>query len=164
MSNYPLTDAQVKQLLGVDDFSEISEDQIRVFVSEIPRMDKDVAIKAIEQFPAYSELAKELTNQYFSLTEKASEANNASVQQVLAAYEQTLELMASLAQRENISDEDRQWFAEKAVEVADKMAGFDLENKSFLKSVLSSGAKIVGGVAVVCATILGFMFFNSKDD
>ena len=164
MSNYPLTEAQVKQLLGVDDFSEISEDQIRVFVSEIPKMDKEVAIKAIEQFPAYSELAKELTNQYVSLAEKASEANNVSVQHVLTAYEQTLGLMTSLAQRENISDKDRQWFAEKAVEVADKMAEFDLENKGFLKNMLSSGAKIIGGVAVVCATILGFVFFNSKDD
>lgn len=164
MSYYPLTEKQVKELLGVDDFSEITEDQIRVFVSEIPRMDKDVAIKAIEQFPAYGELVKELTTQYFNISDRVVDENGTSVQRVLEAYRYTLDMMAALANCDDISMVNRQWFAEKAVEIADKMAEFDLENKSFLSGLVKTGAKIIGGVAVACAAILGFMFFNSKDD
>lgn len=164
MKNCPLTSEEVKQLLGVDDFSEVTEDQIRVFVSEIPRMDRDVAISAIEQFPAYGELVKELSTQYFTLSDSITDANSASVHKVLDAYGRTLDLMETLAQQKDISFGERRWFAEKAVEIADKMADVDLENKNFLTEVLKTGAKIIGGVAVACIAFLGFSFLNSKDD
>ena len=164
MNNRPLTAEEVKQLLGVNDFSDIDEEQIHVFVSEIPKMDRDVAISAIEQFPAYGELVKALAEQFFTLSEKVSDANGSSVQRVFDAYTQTLNMMSALAQRENIRAEERQWFAEKAVEIADKMADVDHENKNFLTEVLKVGAKVVCGVAVVCLTFLGFSFLNSNDD
>ena len=41
MKNRPLTNEEVKQLLGVDDFGKITKDQIRVFVTEIHNMDRD---------------------------------------------------------------------------------------------------------------------------
>ena len=164
MNNRPLTAEEVKQLLGINDFSDIGEDQIHVFVSEIPKMDRDVAISAIEQFPAYGELVKALAEQFFTLSEKVSDANSSSVQRVLDAYGQTLNMMSALAQRENIRSEERQWFAEQAVEIADKMADVDHENKNFLVEVLKTGAKVVGSVAVVCLAFLGFSFLNSNDD
>ena len=164
MKNRLLTSEEVKQLLDVDDFSEVTKDQIRVFVSEIPRMDRNVAISAIEQFPVYGELVKELSTQYFTFSGSISDANSASVHKVLDAYGRTLVLMETLAQQEVISSEERRWFAEKAVEIADKMADVDLGNKNFLTEVLKTGAKIIGGVAVACVAFLGFSFLNSKDD
>lgn len=164
MKNRPLTAEEVKQLLGVDDFSEVTEDQIRIFVSRIPSMDRDVAIGAIEQFPAYGELVKELSTQYFTLSDNIIDANGISVHKVLDAYSRTLDLMQILAQQKEFSSEERRWFAEKTVEIADKMADVDFENKSFLTEVFKTGAKIIGGVAAVCIAFLGLSFLNSRDD
>ncbi len=164
MKKLPLTNEEVKQLLGVDDYGDITRDQIRIFVSEIPRIDKDVAIKAIEQFPDLADFTKEMVMKYNEISDKVIESNDTSAQRVLDAYENTLDIMSALAQRDGISFDERQWFAVKAVEIADRMAEFDKENKGFLRDVLKFGSWIVGGGIALCAAILGFSFYNSKDD
>jgi hypothetical protein len=43
-----VTEAEVKKALAIDSFRNMTKDKIMEFVSAIPNMDKDVAIKIIE--------------------------------------------------------------------------------------------------------------------
>ena len=60
MAKYMATENDVKKALAIDSFRNISKDKIMEFVSAIPNMDKEVAIKIIEQFPSYSESANNM--------------------------------------------------------------------------------------------------------
>ena len=54
MSQYLVSEDQVKKALQIDSFRNLSKDKIMEFASFIPHMDKDVAIAIINQFPAYA--------------------------------------------------------------------------------------------------------------
>ena len=55
--NELMSENDVKSMLGISDFRSISKDQIIQFVSSIPDMDKEVAIKCIEQFPEFEKFS-----------------------------------------------------------------------------------------------------------
>ena len=58
-----LTEQQVKDVLQIDSFRNVSKEKIKEFVSLIPHIDKDVAISIINQFPAYTDTAKNVITQ-----------------------------------------------------------------------------------------------------
>ena len=154
---------EVKQLLNVTDFRSIRKDKLVEFVSAIPDMDKEVAIKIIEQFPAFSDYAKCTVLHLYNMYDRVLQSNGESVGAVMTAYANTLEMLSAIASEENLSVQDRRWFAEKAVEVADKMAAFDRENKGFLAGVFKVGACILGGGLLLGAALLGINIRASRD-
>ena len=149
------TPEQVKKYLNISDFRHITRDKLIQFVSAIPEMDREVAIKAIEQFPEFSDCAKVMIAHYESMCDSILRENGDSVQSVMAGYKQTLDVLEALASADDIAPEDKRYFAEKMVEVADKMASFDASNKEFLSGILTGFACFAGAVAVLGAAILG---------
>lgn len=63
MSQYLVSEEQVKKTLQIDSFRNLSKDKIMEFASLIPYMDKDVAIAIINQFPAYVESSRNMIEQ-----------------------------------------------------------------------------------------------------
>ena len=57
MAKQFLSEQQVKDVLGVENFYNLSPENIKKLTSLIPVMDKDVAMSIINQFPAYTECA-----------------------------------------------------------------------------------------------------------
>ncbi len=158
-----LSASEVKAMLNVTDFRSISKDKLVEFVSAIPDMDKEVAIKIIEQFPAFSEYAKCTVLHLYNMYDRLLQSNTESSGTVMAAYANTLDMLSTIAAEEKLSIQDRRWFAEKAVEVADKMAAFDRENKGFLEGAFKVGAYILGGGLILCAALLGINIRASRD-
>ena len=154
MANRPLTADQVKDYLNIPDFRHITRDKLIEFVSTIPDMDKEVAIKAIEQFPEFTGYAKVLVSHYKLMCDAILKENGSSVQAAMAGYKQTLDVLSDLA-KEDLSPADKRFFAERMVEVADKMAALDTSNKSFLSGVVKYITGFAGGTLIICATILG---------
>ena len=155
MANRLLTADQVKEYLNISDFRHLTKDKLIEFVSAIPNMDKEVAIKVIEQFPEFSGYAKVLVDHYTELCNSILSENNNSVQSVMEGYKKTLDVLSDLATAEDISPEDKKYFAEKMVEVADKMAALDTNNKAFLAGVSKYATWFLGGTLLVCAAVLG---------
>lgn len=162
MKNHLLSAEEVKSMLGVNDFRALKKDKLIEFVSAIPYMDKDVAIKVIEQFPAFSEYAQAMVSHFATLLESVVESNTSSVNRVFAAYESTLSLLKDLANRTDATPEERRIFAEMSIQVADRMASLDVQNKDFLKTLLNIGAWVFGGGLIICAAIFGVNVRVSK--
>lgn len=57
-----ITEKKALKKLGISDFGTMPIDKISTFVSFLPYMDKDVALKVIAQFPKYIEFEKELVS------------------------------------------------------------------------------------------------------
>ena len=155
MANRLLTADQVKEYLNIPDFRHLTKDKLIEFVSAIPDMDKEVAIKTIEQFPEFSGYAKVLVAHYETMCDSILKENGSSVQVAMDGYRQTLNVLGELAKAEAIDPADKRFFAEKMVEVADKMAALDTNNKNFLAEMTKYITWFAGGTLLVCATVLG---------
>lgn len=162
MANRLLTADQVKEYLNIPDFRHLTKDKLIEFVSAIPDMDKEVAIKTIEQFPEFSGYAKVLVAHYETMCDSILKENGSSVQAAMDGYRQTLNVLGELAKAEDVDPADKRFFAEKMVEVADKMEALDTKNKNFLAGMTKYITWFAGGTLIVCAAVLGVKFKGTK--
>jgi len=154
MAKSLLTAGQVKEYLDIPDFRHLTRDKLIKFVSAIPDMDNEVAIKIIEQFPEFTGYAKVLVDHYDGMCNDILKGNGRSVQAVMDGYKQTLDLLDELAKDEKSSAEDRRYFAEEMVKIADKMAASDTSNKNFLAGITKDNTWFACVTLVVCAGVL----------
>lgn len=129
MLNQLMTEEDVKKYLGIPDFRHASKDVLIRFVSAIPYINKDVAIKIIEQYPAYCTCTQAFVQHYSTLIDKLLQDNSKSVEAAMKGYQTSLDTISDLSKMESISAEDKHFYAEKMVLIADKMAALDAENK-----------------------------------
>ena len=155
MKNSLITAEEVKNALGIDSFRNLSKDKVMEFVSLIPSMDKDLAMQIVEQFPSYAEYSQNIVSGLKQLCEKALEKNEVSSQKSIEAYQTVLNSLSELLQQEYISVDERKYITEKMIEVADKVAVKDSENKEFIEKVIKYGGYVAAGALVLGAAILG---------
>lgn len=155
MSKTIVSVEQVKDALKIDSFRNISKDKIMEFVSLIPNMDKEVAIKVIEQCPAFTKFSESIVAQLNKLCDAALEKNDESQKLTIQAYKQILDDLSKQLSKESISKEERDQIIERMIEIADKISIKDSENKAFIDKMVKYGAGLAVGVLVIGATILG---------
>lgn len=59
-----LSEQKVLKKLGIPDFRHMSKDKIVAFTTMLPKMDSEVAKKALEQFPEFAKTATEIVSYY----------------------------------------------------------------------------------------------------
>lgn len=162
MAKYMVTENEVKETLDIDSFRNMSKDKIMEFVSAIPNMDKDVAIKIIEQFPAYTESANNMLAQLNAMCNNAMKENGESQKEAIEAYKKILDDLGELLKKDTITAEERMQITEQMITVADRISAKDTENKEFLNGIIKYGVPIIGGALVLGATILGVNVKGTK--
>ncbi|CEE00702.1 putative membrane protein [Caldibacillus thermoamylovorans] len=162
MAKYMVTENEVKTALDIDSFRNMSKEKIIEFVSAIPNMDKDVAIKIIEQFPAYTESANIMLAQLNTLCNNAMKENGESQKEAIEAYKKILDDLGELLKKDTITAEERMQITEQMITVADRISAKDTENKEFLNGIIKYGVPIIGGALVLGATILGVNVKGTK--
>lgn len=155
MAKYMVTENEVKEALAIESFRNMTKDKIMEFVSAIPNMDKEVAIKIIEQFPAYTEYANNMLAQLNTMCNNAMKENGESQKEVIRAYTKILDDLGEILKKETITAEERAHITEQMITVADRISAKDTENKEFLNGIIKYGVPIIGGALVLGAAILG---------
>lgn len=146
---------EVKNALKIDSFRNLSKDKIMEFVSLIPNMDKEVAIKIIEQYPAFAKLSESMVAQLNKLCDTALEKNEESQRLTIQAYKQILDELSNQLHMEDISKEEREKITKQMIEIADKISVKDTENKAFIDQMAKYTVVCAIGVLVLGAAILG---------
>lgn len=157
-----LNENQVKQILQIRNFRELSKDKIIEFVSLIPHMDKDVAISVINQFPAYADSAQIMVEQMNVLCDRLISDNADSIRSVTEAYLQILVTLQNRLLSQGISEKESNEISQKMISIADRIAAKDTENKQFLSELAKYGTLVLGGVVLIGAAILGVNIRESK--
>lgn len=124
--------------------------------------DKDVAIKIIEQFPAYTESANNMLAQLNVMCSNAMKENGESQKEAIEAYKKILDDLGELLKKETITVEARMKITEQMITVADRISAKDTENKDFLNGIIKYGVPIIGGALVLGAAILGVNVKGTK--
>ncbi len=150
-----LSSDEVKKILNVCDFRRVTKDKLIEFVSAIPYMDRDVAIRAIEQFPVFSKFAQVMVAHYDSMCSNVLKENGEAVKATVDAYQNVLDVLSVLALKEGISVDERHFFATEMVDVADKIAALDSSNKVFLAEINRHETYIALSVILIGSVLLG---------
>ena len=123
--------------------------------SMVDKMEPEVAKKALEQFPEFSDTVKTILLDYKELLNKAADSNNESLR---ASYETCNSIILSLQtelEKDNISFDERKYIIEQMKDIANAVDKKDSENKKWLaKMAMIAGATVVG-VAAVLGSVLG---------
>lgn len=161
MKNLPkryVSEEAVKRALNIDSFRNLSKDKIMQFASMIPYMGKDVAIAIITQFPAYTDFGKIAVEHYSQICSNILENNKESQNAVITGYQTILDALSKRMEKEELTEQERSAITQDMIQVADKIAMADLNNKKFLDRM---GNKIFLGVLGVVAVIGAGIGINS---
>lgn len=162
MPQYMISEEDVKKKLGIDSFCNLSKNKIMEFISCIPNMDKDVAIKIIEQFPSYTESATKMITQLNTMCDNVLKENTTNQKDAVEAYKEILNDLGEVLKKDDISPEERATITDKMIEIADKIASKDTENKNFISNIMKCTTSVIGGVLLLGAVILGVNVKNTK--
>lgn len=146
------TEEDVLRALKAKDFRSINKKQLMEFVSNIPNMDKEVAIHCIEQFPNFKEYTNLMVDHFYALCQSAvTDDGKAGID----AYRAILDDLRELMKDKNISEEERRYVIEQMVEIGEHIENAEKDKRHFKETVL----KVAGAIAVVAigvgGTILG---------
>lgn len=162
MSQYLVSEEQVKKALQIDSFRNLSKDKIVEFASLIPHMDKDVAIAIINQFPAYVESSRNMIEQYNAMCDKVLQSNDDSRKDAVMAYKTILDDLSILLKQDGITPEQQEKITDKMILVADKIADLHEDNRNFLEGIIKYGTPLIGGALLLGAVILGVNVKGTK--
>lgn len=145
-----VSEESVKRALKIDSFRNLSKDKIMQFASMIPYMDKEVAIAIINQFPKFADFGNVVISNYMQMCDNILNDNRESQAAVIHGYQTILDALSKRMEMESTSEEDRKAITEDMIEVADKIALSDLQNKKFLDRI---GMKVLWGILGATAII-----------
>lgn len=157
----PLTEQKVLKKLNIEDFRHLTKDKVITMASMLDKMDPEVAKKALEQFPQFSNVAKEMLLGYKDTLDKGLESNKESVQAYYDSCNAIIKTLEKEFDRENLSFEEKKYIIEKMAEISDKMGEKDSQNKKFIVAMSVVG---VVGVSVVTAALASALGGNTKID
>lgn len=152
---YSMSEKKALKKLDIPDFRHMTKDKIVEFASMLPDMDPEVAIKALEQFPEFKDMAVEIVNSLRQTVEKGFDANTHSQDQFFDFCNRTLDVLYEELQKDNLTPEQESDIRYNIMQLVQVMADKDTENKHFILQVIGKVALSLGSIALVASTLLG---------
>lgn len=149
------TEEEVKKILDITDFRSLTKEKIMDFVSIIPKVEKEVAMSIINQFPNYADMSKEMVGRLLNSCEAA--LNNAATgrKEVIESYKIVLEALRDELKKEEITKEEKEEINKKMILIAEKIDNVNDKHNSLTKDIISMAGKTVAGALIIGAAVLG---------
>lgn len=159
--NY-MSEDEVKKALNISDFRSLSKEKIMEFVSIIPKVDKEVAMAIINQFPNYVDMAKNMVGGMMHLCDEALQDAKIGRKDVIESYRMVLETLKEQLNDEKLTVEERNNITDDMIAVAEKIDTVNDKHQIFVKDILTKVGSVTLGVVVLGVAILGGL--NNKDN
>ena len=125
------------------------------FVSIIPNIDKEVAISIINQFPNYTDMAKEMVNGLMKLCEIALNDAKTGRKDVIEAYKLVLETLREQLKDGKITPEERKTINGQMILIAEQIDNVNDKHNAFVKDIVTKVGGTIAGVLLIGVAILG---------
>ena len=150
-----MSEEKVLRKLGIKDFKHLTKDKVIMMASMLDRMDPEVAKKALEQFPDFTNTTKEMLAEYKQSLDKSLELNHDSTKSVYDTYNAIISSLQKELENEKLSFEQKKQIIEQMKDVADRVDKKDTENKRFIAGMAALGMMVVAGTVAVLGAVLG---------
>jgi hypothetical protein len=144
----------VKQALGINSWRNLSRENVVRFASMMPDMDKELAVKIIEQFPAFTKFGLDALRSMERVQETALNFNERSQKRVHDAYQDVRDAIKGELDKD-LTPEERRNLIDTMMESAAKESEKDSENKRLIGDVVKTAAVVTVGVLLAAVVILG---------
>ncbi|WP_328870977.1 hypothetical protein OHT76_13115 [Streptomyces sp. NBC_00287] len=148
---------EIKHALGIDSWRNLSKDKMIRFVAMMPDMGTEVALKIIEQFPAFKDFALDVVDAMKKSHESTLSTNQQSQEHVHRAFQDFRDTLKNELDKGDLTWEQRWQIIEKMQEAVREESQKDSENKQFLDGALKK-VLVLGGAAVA----LGVAFVGGR--
>lgn len=148
---------EIKRALGIESWRNLSKDKMIRFVAMMPDMGTEVALKIVEQFPAFKDFALDVVEAMKKSHESTVSANAQSQEHVHRAFQDFRDTLKNELDKGDLTWEQRWKIIEKMQEAVREEAQKDSENKRFLDGALRK-VLVLGGAAVA----LGVAFVGGR--
>ena len=147
----PYNELQVLKKLDIPDFRHMTKDKVIAFASMIPRMDPEVAKKALEQFPNFASTSLDIMKEYRYVLEEAMQDDRESTQVCYDMYNRVMDSLEKILHEEELSFDKKTYILNQMKEVADAVSQKDYEKSVNRMKILA----VAGGVAASIVAVLG---------
>ena len=148
-----LSEKKVLKKLGIDDFTQMTKNQIIDLAGMMDRMSPEVAQKAMEQFPEFSNASREMLLDYKDSLDKTIASNDKSMESFYKNCTAIIDSLQKELDNDKLTFKEKKYIIEQMKDIADMMDRKDSENKVLLTS-LASFATIAVSAAVLGVTAL----------
>ena len=148
---------EVKRRLGIETWRNLSKDKMLRFAAMMPDIDTEVALKIVEQFPAFTAFALDAVKVMEQAHAATLSVNDRSQDRVYQALQEIREILKGELDRNDLSWDERKFLIEQIQETGKLAFKKDSESKHFLDGLL----KTVGMVGIA-ALALGVVFVGGK--
>lgn len=149
--NNRVAEVELMNRLGIESWRNLSKDKFMSFVSELPNMDREVALNVVAQFPNFKDLVLDSLDDVKDEVTQARVFNWKSQKKVHKAFAEYREILRHELDRGNLTSEERFRILGLLRDAIDAEAAKDRENKQFqvvMTGVLVSATLALAGTAV----------------
>lgn len=159
-----LSEVEVMKQLDIESWRNLSKDKMLRFAALMPDMDTEVALKIIEQFPAFKEFALDTVKEIEKAHKSTLKSNDKSQKQVYKAFEDVREILKGELDKDDLTWDQRKFIIELIRENGKQVSQKDSENKEFLNTVLGKVAVFGGGAIAAGVVFLGGKIMLEQGD
>lgn len=150
-----MSEEEVLKRLGIPDFRHLSKTKAIEFISAIPQMDKDVAIKALEQFPELANTALGIAKEAKEGLLAAFDANDKSSQATLSCINTVIDVLSQELEKEELTSEEKLHIVDCLTKLAEESRKLHKDNQNFVLKGLVAFAGVAATVFLGTVAVLG---------
>lgn len=160
----PYTEVQVLKKLDIPDFRHLTKDKVIAFASMIPKMDPEVAKKALEQFPNFASTTLDVMKEYLGVIENVLQDDKESTQVCYDMYDRVMTSLEKILHEENLTFDEKIYILNQMKLVADTVSQKDYEKASNRLKILGIAGGVAASIVAVLGSIIGSNILASKSD
>lgn len=154
------TEQEMLNKLNIPDWRHMNKDCIMEFASNMQYLDPEVAKRAIEQFPKFSELGIEITKALKESLTEICESENKSVKKAFEINEQILDNLNKRLNKPFLFPGERKKIIDAMVEVSKHIVEIQDNHGHITLEMLKQMTAVLTGIIVLAAAILGIKINN----
>ena len=156
------TEQEVLDKFGWKDFRNMNSRDLVKFVSSLPDMDREVAIKCIEQFPEFTKYSSKILEILTKSFESTVKTNKDLADEVIDTYKEILDTLKKELKKRTLTTEERTKITEMMVDVADRIASIDKDHQRFHELIVKAASAIGMFVIAAAGAIIGLKVNNDR--
>ena len=150
MANLLTSEEQVKSILGINTWRELSKEKFLEYLKLSPRIDKDLHMKILDQVPNFVSLSNNIATSIVELAQKDKEVSL----KTLDILHSIANALTDLSKKEFLTTEERMYVLDKLIEIAHIVSKIEERNKGFILTL----AKVVAGIGTFALLVLAIAF------
>lgn len=160
----PYTEMQVLKKLDIPDFRHLTKDKVIEFATMVPRMNPEVAKKALEQFPNFASTSLDVMKEYRTILEKSMDQDQESAHVCYDMYGRVMKALEKILEEDNLTFEEKTYILSEMKQVADGVSRKDLEKTNARMKVISIASGVAAAVVAILGTAIGVNLTARQND